>query len=60
MLEVSFDAGATLQQFPIRTLTVKTGATAVSITRVTDSKGVDISNGGTTTDTSVTVYGTVA
>jgi len=34
--------------------------TSVTIDRVTDSKGTDIPNGGTTTDTSVTISGSVA
>ena len=34
--------------------------TSITIDRVTDSKGVDIPNGSTTTDTSVTIYGSVA
>lgn len=59
VLEVSFDNGVTRQPFPITTLNILSGPTSISIDRVTDSKG-DIPNGGTTTDTSVTIYGSVA
>lgn len=62
VLEVSFDNGATRQTFPKTSYTIKAvpDVTSITITRVTDSKGTPIDNGGTTTDTSVTVYGEVA
>ncbi|WP_296178830.1 hypothetical protein [Pseudomonas sp. UBA1879] len=62
VLEVSFDGGTTRQAFPLTTyaITAVPPITSVTIDRVTDSKGFDIPNGGTTTDTSVTIYGSVA
>lgn len=61
VLEVSFDNGVTRQAFPLTTYTVKQepDVKAIAITSVKDSKGVEIPNGGTTTDTSVTITGTV-
>ena len=60
LAEVSFDEGTTRQPFPVTTYTVKQvpEVVAVAITSVRDSKG-EVANGGTTTDTTVTVAGTV-
>ncbi len=60
VLEVSFDNGTTRQAFPITTYTIKQEPEVISvaITSVRDSKG-EVSNGGSTTDTTVTVAGIV-
>lgn len=60
VVEVSFDNGVTRQPFPVKTYTVEQApvVVAVAITSVQDSKG-EVPNGGTTTDTTVTVAGTV-
>jgi hypothetical protein len=60
-LEASFDGGATRFPFSEQSYTIKSApeVSAVTITRVTGSSGVLIPNGGTTTDTTVTVEGTV-
>lgn len=62
VLQVSFDGGKTRQAFPLQPYTVKTVPTvsAVKITKVTNVAGdVDIPNGGSTTETSVVIHGTV-
>jgi hypothetical protein len=60
ILEVSFDNGVTRQPFPIGTVTIKAAATSIAITAVRDSQNTLVPDGGTTTDTTVTLYGTVA
>ncbi|MDE1195092.1 MAG: hypothetical protein PW896_07900 [Pseudomonas sp.] len=62
ILEVSFDNGATRQVFPVTSYAIKNvpAVIAVAITNVKDSRGNTIPNGGSTTDTSVTIEGTVA
>jgi hypothetical protein len=59
---VSFDNGATRQVFPVTSYAIKNvpAVIAVAITNVKDSRGNTIRNGGSTTDTSVTIEGTVA
>jgi hypothetical protein len=59
-LEASFDGGATRFAFSEQSYTIKSAPTVktVAITSVRDSKG-EVPNGGTTTDTTVTIGGTV-
>jgi hypothetical protein len=59
-LEASFDGGATRFAFSEQSYTIKSAPVvkAVEITSVRDSKG-EVPNGGTTTDTTVTIGGTV-
>ncbi len=60
-LDASFDGGATRFPFSEQSYSIKSvpEVTAVTIASVKDSTGNAISNGGTTTDTTVTIDGTV-
>lgn len=62
ILEVSFDNGATRQAFPVTSYAISNVPAVVTatITNVKDSKGITIPDKGSTTDTSVTIEGTVA
>jgi|GEM_PF-3538948 len=60
VLEVSFDGGATRFPFPEESYTIMSAPAvgAVKIVKVTDTSGLDITDGGTTQDTTVNLLGT--
>ncbi|MFP3927256.1 hypothetical protein, partial [Pseudomonas sp. W5-36] len=61
-LEASFDGGATRFPFSEQSYTIRSVPVVhtIEITKVTDSKGLEIVDGGTTQDTTVLLTGTVS
>ncbi|MEX6676606.1 hypothetical protein QWI18_11810 [Pseudomonas sp. W2Oct36] len=61
-LEASFDGGATRFPFSEQAYTIRSVPVVhtIEITKVTDSKGLEIVDGGTTQDTTVLLTGTVS